>query len=323
MLNANARMAGREHASTLAALAARTDMPVPIRVEALQVLAAWAKPPGLDRVVGLWRPLPPRPAKDAVVALRPVLPGLLRDAPDAVALAALRAIGPLPLKEAGPLLSALIFDASRKSGPRAEAIRALDRLDDDGLGAAVRRALDDRDPSLRVEARRLLARLEPGEAIPILESALEHGSVAERQGAFAALGDMPGPAADRALSRWLNRLGTKDVPPEIELDLIEAAAAEERPRDRAASSAGSTRRDPTTTRSPPTGKRSSAATPRTGGRSSRRRPRSSASDVTRPATGVVRSGPTSRASGLATTGAISWSRSSRRTGRSPKASRPS
>jgi quinoprotein glucose dehydrogenase len=229
VLNANACMAGPEHASTLAALAARTDMPVAIRVEALNVLAAWAEPPGLDRVVGLWRPLQPRPAEHAVVALRPVLPDLLRDTADAVALAALRAIGPLPLRESGPLLSALIFDASRKSGPRAEAIRALDRLDDDGLGAAVRRALEDRDPSLRVEARRLLARLEPGEAIPILESALEKGGVAERRGALAALGDMPGPAADRALSRWLDRLGTKDVPPEIELDLIEAAGRRKDP----------------------------------------------------------------------------------------------
>jgi quinoprotein glucose dehydrogenase len=224
VLNANARMAGPEHARALAALAARTDVPVPIRVEALAVLAAWAEPPGLDRVVGLWRPLPPRPAADAVVALRGVLPDLLRDAPDAVALAALRAIGPLPLKEASPLLSALVFDASRAAGPRAEAIRALDRLDDEGLAAAVRRALEDRDPSLRVEARRLLARLEPGEAIPILESALEQGSVAERRGALAALGDMRGPAADRTLSRWLDRVGTKDLPPEVELDLIEAAA---------------------------------------------------------------------------------------------------
>jgi quinoprotein glucose dehydrogenase len=229
VLNANARTGGPEHASTLAALAARIDVPVPIRVEALQALAAWAKPPGLDRVVGLWRPLPPRPAKDAVVALRAVLPDLLRDAPDAVALAALRAIGPLPLKEAGPLLSALVSDASRNPRPRAEAIRALDRLDDDGLAAAVRRALEDRAPALRVEARRLLAKLEPGEAIPILESVLEQGSVAERRGALETLGDMPGPAADRALSRWLDRLGTKDVPPEIALDLIEAAAQRKDP----------------------------------------------------------------------------------------------
>jgi quinoprotein glucose dehydrogenase len=152
-----------------------------------------------------------------------VLTDLLRDAPNAVTLAALRAIGPLPLKEAGPALLAVAFDASRASGPRAEAIRALDRLDDDNLAAAVRRALEDRDPSLRVEARRLLARLEPGEAIPILESVLEQGSIAERRGALAALGDVPGPAADRALSRWLVRLGTQDVRPEIELDLIEAA----------------------------------------------------------------------------------------------------
>jgi quinoprotein glucose dehydrogenase len=229
VLNANARMGGRAQASTVAALAARTDVPTPIRVEALQVLAAWAQPAGLDRVVGLWRPLPPRPAEDAIVALRMVLPNLLHDAPNAVALAALRAIGPLPIKEAGPALVALASDASRDAAPRAEAIRALDRLDDAGLAAAVRRALDDRDASLRVEARKLLARLAPGEAIPILQSVLEQGSIAERRGALAALGDVRGPAADRARLRWLDRLGTKDVPPEVELDLLEAAGRRKNP----------------------------------------------------------------------------------------------
>ncbi len=229
VLNANLRIGGPRNASTLAALAARSDMPVPIRVEASQALAAWAKPPGLDRVVGLWRPMAPRPTKPAVDALRPVLANLVKDAPDAVTLASLRAIGPLPLGEAGPLLSALILDASRKPDPRAEALRALDRLHDDGLGAAVSRALKDRVPLLRVEARKLLAKLDPGEAIPILESALEKGGVAERRGAFAVLGDMNGPAADRILSRWLDRLGTKGVPPELELDLLDAASRRKDP----------------------------------------------------------------------------------------------
>ncbi len=229
VLNANLRLGEPRNASTLAELAANKNMPVPIRVEALQALAAWAKPPGLDRVVGLWRPLPPQPAGPAVDALRPVLTKLVKDAPDPVSLAALRAIGPLPLREASPLLSALILDASRKPGPRAEALRALDRLHDDSLGAAVSRALKDGDPSLRIEARRLLAKLDPGEAIPILESALEHGGIAERRGAFAALGDMKDPAADRTIARWLDRLGTKDVPPELELDLLEAAGRRKNP----------------------------------------------------------------------------------------------
>ncbi|MHB1556456.1 MAG: PVC-type heme-binding CxxCH protein [Isosphaeraceae bacterium] len=223
ILNANLRIGEPRNASTLAELATNRDLPISIRIEALQALAAWAKPPGLDRVVGLWRPLPPRPAAPAVDALRPVLAKLVNEAPDPVALAALRAIGPLSLREAGPLLSALILDASRKPGPRAEALRVLERLHDDGLGAAVSGALKDRDPSLRVEARRLLAKLDPAEAIPILESALAHGDIAERRGAFAALGEMNGPAADRTLSRWLDRLGTKDVPPELEFDLLEAA----------------------------------------------------------------------------------------------------
>ena len=52
---------------------------------------------------------------------------------------------------------------------------------------------------------------------------LEHGATAEQQGAIAVLAAMPGDAARGELSHWLDRLIAGRVPPEIQLDLIEAA----------------------------------------------------------------------------------------------------
>jgi quinoprotein glucose dehydrogenase len=66
-------------------------------------------------------------------------------------------------------------------------------------------------------------------AIPLLVWVLEPGGIAERRGALETLGAVPGPAADRTLAHWLDRLGTKDLPPELELDLIEAARRRDNP----------------------------------------------------------------------------------------------
>ena len=58
-----------ENADAVAAFAARSDAPEKLRVEALQELADWTKPPGRDRVTGLtqirWHPRPPEIAADA------------------------------------------------------------------------------------------------------------------------------------------------------------------------------------------------------------------------------------------------------------------
>jgi quinoprotein glucose dehydrogenase len=55
-INAAFRLGGAEHAKTVAAYAARTNVPAALRVEALEALRDWGRPSPLDRVMGLWRP---------------------------------------------------------------------------------------------------------------------------------------------------------------------------------------------------------------------------------------------------------------------------
>jgi quinoprotein glucose dehydrogenase len=229
VINANARVGSPEAAQALARLAARSEVPATIRVETLQILARWANPRGVDRVTGLWRPSPPHPAEDAARALGPVLPGLLRDAPGALRLAALQALGPLRVDGAGALLLDLVADARRPDDARAEAIRTLERLGDPRLAEAVQRAVKDRASALRVEGRRFLAKLQPAQALPVLDDVLEHGPTAERQGALAALGTLPGAGADAVLAAWLDRLNEGRVPDELRLDLLDAAGKRSSP----------------------------------------------------------------------------------------------
>lgn len=55
-VNAAFRLGTPQHALMLANFAKRRDLPDFARLAALDALADWAKPPALDKVVGLWRP---------------------------------------------------------------------------------------------------------------------------------------------------------------------------------------------------------------------------------------------------------------------------
>ena len=56
-----------------------------------------------------------------------------------------------------------------------------------------------------------------------LTPVLDKGELNERQGAFAILGEMKGTPAEALLVHWLDKLLAGAVPPEVQLDLLEAA----------------------------------------------------------------------------------------------------
>jgi quinoprotein glucose dehydrogenase len=228
VLNARFRSGQPEDARALAAFAARPGAPEALRLEALRELAEWEKPSGRDRIVGLWRPLEPRPAAVAADALRAHLGGIF-SGPDKVREEAAKLAGKLGIKEVGPLLLETVADKTRDVRVRVETLRALDTLKDERLPRATELALQDGDPRLRAEGRRVLARAKPEEGLKALQAALAGGALVERQGALATLGELKGPAADAILAEWLGRLLAGKVPADVQLDLLEAAAKRQAP----------------------------------------------------------------------------------------------
>src|SRR5207245_643485 len=75
-INANLRVGELANAEALARCAGRSEMNEALRVEALTCLSDWADPSPLDRIVGLSRPLPARPANVAAAAFRAHLGGI-------------------------------------------------------------------------------------------------------------------------------------------------------------------------------------------------------------------------------------------------------
>jgi quinoprotein glucose dehydrogenase len=208
-INANFRLGEPGNAEALAAFAARQDVPEGLRVEALRALADWEKPPGRDRVVGVWRPLPPRRLDAVQPVLGTPLEALLRDRSEGIKVQALRTVKALrtPME-----LNPMMLD--RSPAVRIEVVKLFAETD------VIRLGLHDKDLGVRVESIRRIPTIAHGRAlVPLLDKLAEKDeALAVRQAAIAALASTPGGEPS------LRRLEERAVPPTLALDLAEALA---------------------------------------------------------------------------------------------------
>lgn len=223
VLAAHHRLGAKENAYVLVSLATRSDVPMPMREQALKMLQSWEKPSGRDWVVGLWRPLKERPAADVAEAVRPALAALMTG-PDKIRTEAAKLAAKHGMKEIGPALRELVVDRKRPSPVRIEALQALETLKDAQLDTAAKTALADDDPRLRLQGRRILLQTAAkAEAVPTLAKVLDSGATVERQGALALLAGLRSREADEIVEGWLDRLIGAKAPAELHLDIVLAA----------------------------------------------------------------------------------------------------
>ena len=224
VLNANFHFGTAQTAGALARFAARPDAPQNMRIEALEELADWEHPHGIDRVIGLWRPVAAvRHAETAADALGPQLGKVLKQAPEQVQVAALRCVERLRMDSAAGLLSELVADQGLSSEVRVQALKTVAGLNLPSLQQALDLAGKDQDEDLRKTATLLTARLRTPEAVSRVAGTLQTGTIGEKQNALMALATLPGPAADELIGGWMDKLLAGRVPKELRLDVIEAA----------------------------------------------------------------------------------------------------
>jgi quinoprotein glucose dehydrogenase len=228
VLNANFHFGTQKTAQALASFATRSEAAENMRVEALHELADWEHPSGIDRVIGLWRPVPAvRPNQTAADALRPQLGALLHSGPQEVQVAALRCVERLQISSAGALLSETVANTKLPSDVRAQSLKAIAALNLPTLESALALARNDDDEDMRKMATRLEARLASSNPVQRIVSTLRSGTIGEKQNALATLATLPGVAVDDEINQWLDRLETGKVPKELRLDVIEAAGKRE------------------------------------------------------------------------------------------------
>ncbi len=227
VLNANFRLGRTNNAAALAAFAATSPVRDGLRAEAVMMLGEWAAPSGRDRISGLWRPIDKRDPDMAAVALQPHLPALLKSSSNKLKLETTKTASVLNIKSEDAQPLTIVLDTNAPPNLRVEALKSMARGRDEKLAEAVRLARADSNEALRKEAARIQAQLQPDDAMTQLRSALEQGSMGDKQNAFATLGALNNPEADELISQWLDKLLAKNVPPELTLDLLEAAARRE------------------------------------------------------------------------------------------------
>ena len=233
VINANYRVGQSNNAVALAAFAATSKAPDRLREEALSLLGEWAKPSGRDRITGLWRALEKRERAIAAAALQPHLTALQRNSSDSIKLATTRVAGRLNITGSGLDPIDIVTDLTAAPALRVEALKSMASNKDPKLPDAVRLSLADTNEVLRKEATRIQAQLQPDDALAQLQSTLATGSISEQQNALATLGSLTNAEVDAVLSQWLDKLLSKNVKPELQLDVLEAAAKRELPEIKA------------------------------------------------------------------------------------------
>jgi len=229
VVNANFRLGSPDAAVALASFSGNEALPVKFRAEALEMLGEWGKPSGRDRITGLWRPLPLRDRSIAARALAPGLAVLLRTDAAPIKIAAARAATELDLHDLATPLFGVVADGAQPATVRVEALKALYRLKDRHISDAVKVALAAPDESLRNEATKIQAQLRPKDATAQIRATLDKGSLREKQNALETLGAMGSSSADDILTQWLDRLIARRVAPELQLDVLAAAAKRKNP----------------------------------------------------------------------------------------------
>jgi quinoprotein glucose dehydrogenase len=225
-INVNFRMGGAEPAKRLAAYAASPGAPMQFRVTALEDLANWEQPDEIDRVMGLWRPIQLDPTRRAeavaVAALKDRWPMLWKENDPALLKAAMNCVVELEPPGQTTNIIAIFRDPNRPVDVRAKALESLGGLNDTNFGPAMDIAL--KDDALRIGA---LALVQTNTAAPVVSKVVamisERNDVRTMQAALSAIRRIAPPEAAEPLKADLEKLGRKELPTEIGLDLLQAA----------------------------------------------------------------------------------------------------
>lgn len=228
VMNANFRLGGVENAAVIARIAADKNVPEALRLEAIEELSQWNQPEFLDRVLGRWQPIENRVPIKLAQIVGPIVPDLLSSS-EKIKEAGTGLAAKYGIKEAAPMLAQMVANAKRPVDVRVASLNALDKLDYPEIADIAKSAIQDKHAALRVAGRNVLARHDPQAAIQPLELAIEQGKTSEKQGAIATLAQMQIPEATGILTRWMQLLVKQEVPAEIQLDLLKAAAQKKSP----------------------------------------------------------------------------------------------
>ncbi|MCA9191531.1 MAG: HEAT repeat domain-containing protein [Planctomycetales bacterium] len=222
ILNANFRHGGAQAARLVANFAAHPDHSDLMRVEALNMLATWAQPGKLDRVMNRFMPLDDRSADDAKRALEAVVSSAFIGSLD-VQRAAIESATELGISNVNATLKQMAMDVGSDEQLRLDALRGLAKLDSAGIGTVLAALSADASPAIRGEVLELIVETSPENALPAIRRALESKESIERQAAWDAAAKVETSEVTALIEHGLKDYIQGTLPPDVWLNVIEAA----------------------------------------------------------------------------------------------------
>ena len=222
-LNANYRIGDEASAVRIANYAANNAAPTEMRIEALEMLNKWSKPDPRDRVINDFRPIEPRDAKVAMVALDAQVDSLMIT-DSSVREKMIDVASGLGIKRIAPELAKRIADDTKTAQQRANSLTALARLDAKTAVTLSKKLASDVNADLALAAISVLSRHDVEGSLPTLIKATDHRESRIRQAGWDILAKRKEEDVSKRISQGVQDYIDGKLPGEDHLNLIEAVS---------------------------------------------------------------------------------------------------
>jgi quinoprotein glucose dehydrogenase len=234
VINANFRLGESSNAVAIVELATNRNLNPAMRAEAVLCLADWNSPGKRDRVTGYWRPVDVRPTDAIQKVIEGSAAALLSSADGTLPPSILALVGKYDIKVDDGDLAKWAVDEERTTETRSAVLELLASRKAEQTPNLIKNFLTSKHATLRITARRMLARNDPAAAVASVEQSTRAASAttAELQAGLRLLSEVGRPDADILIAAALRELVTGDRSSatkwphvsNLELDVVEAAS---------------------------------------------------------------------------------------------------
>ena len=224
-INAASRLGTPKTLKLLIHFAQRDDIPLKLKVEAIDALSHWAEPSLLDRVDGRYRGEQKRDLELLKRYLRPMMSLINTENKTELKVELIRMFAEVGEQSASQkILELLRID--NDATVRATALRALGRLNYQNLSQVVMQGMTDKSFLVRAEAIGLLTQvtLDKDRFKDTMELVLTEGSTVEQQKLLKVLGKLDTLVTQSLIEGLIAKMDNNNLDPSLYLDLTEAVA---------------------------------------------------------------------------------------------------
>jgi len=232
LINANFRVGEPDNAARLLAYAARTELPVLLRRQALRAVLEWRAPTPVDPTTGRYRPLDPAQRPDITEAVRDGVGPVFDTAEGGLLGLATRIALDYGAEAPVELLTREIEDESTELDARIDALEGLARQEPDTFASMAGDLLESGEPAFRAAVVEQLLPIARERAVSEAVALAESSGLRERQEGYDLLASIDHDASDELIRRRMANLD--DEKPGAVLELLRAARAKQDHDDRIA-----------------------------------------------------------------------------------------